>query len=82
MRLPSRLISTICGPPLSALRFGFFRVSRAMDDAAEADRSCLLGLHGIRDVILNELPRTPARYIKEAVVEREIDVRNERRRLP
>ena len=53
---------------------GLAGVSRATHDAAEMNRTRFLRVGRVRDVILNELAGTPTRNIKEAVVERQVDV--------
>src|SRR5262252_3530564 len=57
----------------------FFRVRRTANDAAEVDRAGLPRSGRIGDVVLDELTCSPARYIEEAVVERQIDVGHQRR---
>ncbi len=44
-------------------------MSRAADDATDVDRTRLLRIGGVGDVILDELTGPPARNIEEAVVE-------------
>ena len=39
---------------------GLARVSRTAHDAAEMDRACLLRVGGVRDVVLDELTRSPS----------------------
>src|SRR5205085_4279571 len=50
------------------------RVSRTSHNAAEMNRARLLRVGRVRDVVLDELPGPPARNIKEAVVERQVDI--------
>src|SRR5436190_1680499 len=48
---------------------GLLRVCRPAHDATEVDRTSLLRVRRIRDVVLDELTCPPARNIQEAVVE-------------
>src|SRR6266851_9911239 len=52
---------------------------RAADDAADVQRAGQLRLEWIRNIVLPELAGAPTRDIKEPVVEREIDVGDQRR---
>jgi hypothetical protein len=52
---------------------------RPADDAADVQRAGQLRLEGIRHIVLPELARAPTGDIKIPVVEREIDVGDERR---
>src|ERR1700680_2637600 len=55
------------------------RVRRALDDAAEAHGAGELRIVRVRYVILTHLARAPAGNIEEAVIEREVDVGDQRR---
>ena len=76
--MPSRLISTICGPPFSGCS-GLLGCAARRDDAAEPDGADLLRIERIADVVLDELARAPARDVQKTIVDRQIDVGDERR---
>src|SRR5262249_29529 len=51
---------------------------RAIDDSAQTNGARKLGIERVRNIVLPELTRTPARGIQVIVVKRQIDVRQER----
>src|ERR1700733_5136348 len=56
------------------------RVGRASGDAADTDGAGELGLSRLGDVVLTHLACSPARDVEELVVQREVDVADQRRR--
>src|SRR5580704_8107352 len=58
---------------------GNFRMRGAAHDAAQMHGAGLLGMKRIGNVILQEFAGSPARYVKETVIERQIDIGDERR---
>lgn len=58
------------------IRFG--GVSRLPHNASNPHRTRLLGMEGIRDIVLLQFARAPAGDVKKAIVEGEIDVGNQR----
>src|SRR5208337_765983 len=56
---------------------GVLRMSRTTHDTAQMYGTCLLGMKGIGHVVLQKFSGSPAGDIKEAVVERQIDVRDQ-----
>src|ERR1700694_849404 len=55
------------------------RMRGTSDDSAEMHRAGFLGVERIGDVVLEEFAGPPARDIKEAVVQGEVDVAHQRR---
>ena len=70
-RLPSRLISTICGPPASGFEGCGCGVRRAMPPMCTEPTSLV---ERIADVVLTHLAGSPARHVQIFIVEREVDV--------
>src|SRR5580765_1128165 len=58
---------------------GLARVSRPSHNATQMHRARLPLVNWVRNIVFDELPRSPARNIKEAIVERQVDVRYQRR---
>src|SRR5271155_1056989 len=57
---------------------GIFRMRGTAHDATQLHGAGFLGMKWVGNVILQEFAGAPARNVKEAVVERKIDVRDER----
>src|SRR5919108_352874 len=51
----------------------------ATHDAAQVDRSGLVWVVRVADVVLLELSGSPARHVQPAVVDRQVDIRHQRR---
>src|SRR5262249_10793001 len=64
--------------PAIKLLLGFHRMSGSADNASNVDRTSRLWIGGIRNIVLDELPRPPTRDVEETVIEREIDIRYQR----
>src|ERR1700691_3403907 len=58
---------------------GNFRMRSAAHDTPQMHGACFLGMKRIGNVILQKFAGSPARNVKEAVVERKIDICDERR---
>src|SRR5580704_11911648 len=60
-------------------RTGILRMARATHDTSQMHGTCLLGMKRVRHVVLQKFSRSPTGNVKEAVVERQIDVGEQRR---
>src|SRR5271156_3818123 len=60
-------------------RAGILRMSSAAHDTTQMHGTCLFGMKRVGDVVLQKFSGSPAGNIKEAVIERQIDVSDKRR---
>src|SRR5580698_9354527 len=58
-------------------RTGILRMARATHYTSQMHGTCLLGMKRVRHVVLQKFSRSPTGNVKEAVVERQIDVGDE-----
>src|SRR5439155_10718968 len=65
-------------PAIESL-FWFGRVRRPTHDTAQADGAGLLRVERIADVILDKFTRAPARNVEISIIQRKIDVGDQRR---
>src|SRR5579864_187961 len=66
----------------AAVQQAALRMGRLADDAAEVRAARLRGLEGVADVEPQELSGSPGRYVEPPVVERKVDVGDQRRDRP
>src|SRR5882762_11513857 len=59
--------------------FRLLRMRRVADDPTQMNRACFLRMEWIGNVVLQEFTGAKAGNVQEAVIEREIDVRDQRR---